>query len=120
MRRSIHTHSPKLGGQHFEITNSDDSDASDELIPFSSKKTDACSTSEGADTEQQKAYEAQKLEEEICRRSPICAKSHSFLEFLTEAVSYYNSIPCDAFGSVNYQMLCCPMKRRFDCDCQST
>jgi hypothetical protein len=89
------------------------------LIPFK-EKTDACSTSEGADTEQKQAYEAQKLEEEICRRSQICAKSHSFLEILTEAVSYYNSIPCDAFGSVNYQMLCCPMKRRFDCDCQST
>jgi len=44
------------------------------LIPFSKEKTDACSTSEGADTEQQKAYEAQKLEEEICLRSHICAK----------------------------------------------
>jgi hypothetical protein len=28
---------------------------------------DACSTSEGADTEQQKANEAQKSDEEICR-----------------------------------------------------
>ena len=28
-------HSPELGGQHFAITNSDDSDESDELIPFS-------------------------------------------------------------------------------------
>ncbi len=75
-----------------------------------------------ADTEQQKANEAQKLEEAICLWSQICAKSHSFLEILTEAVSCFNSIqvPCDAFGSVNYQMLCCPMKRRFDCDCQST
>ena len=119
MRRHIHFIRPSWG-QHFEITNSDDSDESDELIPFSKEKTDACSTSEGADTEQQKAYEAQKLEEEICRRSQICAKSHSFLEILTEAVSYCNSIPCYAFGSVNYQMLCCPMKRRFDCNCQST
>ena len=68
-------HSPELGagGQHFEITNSDDSDESDELIPFK-EKTDACSTSEGADTEQKQAYEAQKLEEEICLRSQICAK----------------------------------------------
>jgi hypothetical protein len=27
-------HSPELGGQHFEITNSDDSDESEELIPI--------------------------------------------------------------------------------------
>jgi hypothetical protein len=81
------------------------------------KKMDACSTSEGADTKQQKANEAQKLEEEI-RRLQICAKSHSFPEILTETVSYYNSIPYDVFGSVHYQMLCCPMKRRFDFDCQ--
>ncbi len=40
-------HSPELGGQHFKITNSNDSDGSDELIPVILKKTDACSTSEG-------------------------------------------------------------------------
>jgi hypothetical protein len=67
-------HSPELGGQHFEITNFDDSDESDESIPLSKEKSDACSTSEGADTEQKQAYEAQKLEEEIYRRSQICAK----------------------------------------------
>jgi hypothetical protein len=47
------------------------------MIPFSSEKTDACSTSEGADTEQQKAYEAQELEE-ICRRLKFVQKE-SFL-----------------------------------------
>jgi hypothetical protein len=108
--------SPELGGQHFEINNSDDLDESDELISFSNdelfrqsfvsglmkdiysnEKTDACSTSEGADPEQQKAYEAQKLEEEICQRLQICAKRHSFLEILTDAVSYLNSIDLRRF-----------------------
>ncbi len=37
--------SPELGGQHFEITNSDDSDESDELISINKGKTDACSMS---------------------------------------------------------------------------
>ncbi len=38
---------------------------------------------------------------------------------ITEVDPYYNSILYYAFGSINYQMLCCPMKRLFYCDCQS-
>jgi hypothetical protein len=86
-------------------------------LPVINKKTDACSTSEGADTEQ-KSNEAQKFEEEICLLLQIFAKSHSFLEILTKVVSYNNSLPYDAFGSVNYQMLCCAVLIAIASQCQ--